>query len=186
MQGGTPTVDLLLVVLMTDVKDVRRLLYGAVRDMGMRFDVIGIRGPATFETIVSHFTSLGGDVVLLDPDMIAGRSHALAAANHAERAFAERTNRSKTLPTEIILYCAWERQIGKAMAKMKPKEGRDEYVAILMDVDDPRLGDIGMVRDDSLVDATPWKAEKLGLRSCFLSPEDQAVENVAMVELQKV
>ena len=125
-------------------------------------------------------------MVLLDPDMVAGRSHALAAAHHAERAFAEGTNRSKTLPTEIILYCAWERQIGRAMDKMKPKKGRDEYVAVLMDVDDPRLDEIGMVRDDSIVDATPWKAEKLRLRSCFLSPEDQAVENVAMVELQKL
>ena len=152
----------------------------------MRFDVIGIRGPAPFETIVSHFTSMGGDVVLLDPDMVAGRSHALAAARHAERAFAEGTNRSKTLPTEIILYCAWERQIGRAMEKMRPKAGRDEYVAILMDVDDPHLEEIGMARDDSLVEATPWKAERLGLRSCFLSPEDQAVENVAMVELQKL
>ena len=152
----------------------------------MRFDVIGIRGSAPFETIVSHFTSMGGDVVLLDPDMVAGRSHALAAARHAERAFAEGTNRSKTLPTEIILYCAWERQIGRAMEKMRPKAGRDEYVAILMDVDDPRLEEIGMARDDSLVEATPWKAERLGLRSCFLSPEDQAVENVAMVELQKL
>ena len=153
---------------------------------GMRFDVIGMRGPAAFEEIVSHFTSMGGDVVLLDPDMVAGREHALAAATHAERAFAEGTNRSKTLPTEIILYCAWERQIGKAMSKMRPKEGRDEYVAILMDVDDPRLDEIGMTRDDSIVEATEWKAERLGLRSCFLSPEEQAVENVAMVELQKV
>lgn len=152
----------------------------------MRFDVIGIRGPAPFDTIVSHFTSMGGDVVLLDPDMVAGRRHVLSAANHAERAFAEGTNRSKTLPTEIIVYCAWERQIGKALAKMRPKEGRDEYVALLMDVDDPRLDEIGMERDDSLVDATPWKAERLGLGSCFLSPEEQAVENVAMVELQKV
>lgn len=152
----------------------------------MRFDVIGIRGPAGFEGIVSHFTSMGGDVVLLDPDMVAGKDHAMSAAIHAERAFREGTNRSKTLPTEIILYCAWERQIGKAMAKMRPKEGRDEYVAVLMDVEDPRLGEIGMARDDSILEATPWKAERLGLRSCFLSPEDEAVERVAMVELLKV
>ncbi len=152
----------------------------------MHFDVIGIRGPASFETIVSHFTFMGGGVVLLDPDMVAGRDHVMSAALHAERAFKEGTNRSKTLPTEIIIYCAWERQIGKAMAKMRPKDGRDEFVAVLIDVDDPRLDEIGMALDDSIMDATPWKAEKLGLRSCFLSPEDQAVENVAMVELRKI
>lgn len=151
----------------------------------MRFDVIGIRGDAPFEKIVSHFTSMGGDVVLLDPDMVAGKAHAMSAAIHAERAFNEGTNRSKTLPTEIIIYCAWERQIGKALDKMRPKPGRNEYVAILMNVNEPRLDEICMERDDSIVDATLWKSEKLGLRSCFLSPEDQAVENVAMVELQK-
>lgn len=152
----------------------------------MRFQVIGMRGDAAFEDMISHFTSLGGDAVIVDPDMVAGRDHLLSAAMHAERAFDEGTNRSKTLPTEIIIYSAWERQIGRAMEKMRPKPGRDEYVALLIDIDDPRLGDIGMERDDSLADATPWKAERLGLKSCFLSPEDQAVENVAMVELQKV
>lgn len=151
----------------------------------MKFDVIGIRGPAPFGDIVSHFTSIGGDVVLLDPDMVAGRDHALSAAIHAERAFREGTNRSKTLPTEIILYCAWERQIGKAMARMRPKENRDEYVAVLMDVDDPRLDEIGMVRDDSLAEVTPEKADMLGLGKGLLSPEDEAVENVAIVELLK-
>ena len=152
----------------------------------MRFDVIGIRGQTAFGDIVSHFTSMGGDVVLLDPRRVAGRAHAMSAALHAERAFAEGTNRSKTLPTEIIVYCAWERQIGKAMERMRPEEGRGEYVAVLMDVDDPRLEDIGMVRDDSLMDATPEKAEALGLTDRFLSPEDQAVERVALVELQKL
>lgn len=152
----------------------------------MRFQAIGLRGDAGFDKMIEHFNRLGGDAVLMDPDMVCGRDHALSAAMHAERAFAEGTNRSKTLLTEIILYTAWERQIGKAMEKMKPKPGRDEYVALLVDIDDPRLDEIGMERDDSLLDATEWKAKRLGLRSCFLSPEDQAMENVAMVELLKV
>ena len=152
----------------------------------MDFDVIGIRGDTPFETIVSHFTSMGGDIVLLDPDMVAGKDHAMSAALHAERAFREGTNRSKTLPTEIILYCAWERQIGKAMAKMKPKDGRNEYVAVLKDIPDLELEKIGMVRDDSIMDITPEKIERLGLDDRFVSPEDLAVERVAMVELQKI
>ena len=151
----------------------------------MRFDVIGMRGDAEFETIVKHFTGMGGDVVLLDPDAVAGRDHAVAAAHHAQRAFDEGTNRSKSLPTEIILYAAWERQIGRAMDKMRPKPGCDRFVAVLMDIDDPRLDDIGMVRDDSVMDVTPEKAEALGLSGRMVSPEDQAIENVAMVELQK-
>ena len=151
----------------------------------MRFDAIGIRGPTEFGAIVKHFTGMGGDVVLLDPDAVLGKDHVIAAAVHAERAFSEGTNRSKTLPTEIILYAAWERQIGKAMDKMRPKPGSDSYVALLMGIDDPRLDEIGMERDDSLMDATPEKAERLGVSGGMLSPEDQAIENVAMVELQK-
>ncbi|MGN0097720.1 MAG: KEOPS complex subunit Cgi121 [Candidatus Methanomethylophilaceae archaeon] len=151
----------------------------------MHLQVIGMHGNATFEQMVGHFTSMRGDCVLVDPDMVVGKDHLLSAAEHAERAFREGTNRSKTVLTEIILYSAWERQIGKAMAKMKPKEGRDDYVSLLIDIDDPRLEEIGMVRDDSLFEATPEKAERLGLIAGSLSFEDQAVENVAMVELLK-
>jgi len=152
----------------------------------MDTELIGIRGPVPFEDLVAHFTSLGGDVVLMDPDMVCGREHVMSAVMHAERAFSNGTNRSKTILTEILLYCAWERQIGKALSKMNPKEGRDEYVALLINVDDPHLDEIGMVRDDSLYEPTEWKCEKLGLRSCFLSPVDQALENVAMVDLMKM
>ena len=151
----------------------------------MHLQVIGMHGNATFEQMVGYFTSMGGDCVLVDPDMVVGKDHLLSAAEHAERAFREGTNRSKTVLTEIILYSAWERQIGKAMAKMKPKEGRNDYVALLIDIDDPRLDEIGMARDDSLFEATPEKAERLGLIASSLSFEDQAVENVAMVELLK-
>ena len=105
----------------------------------MDTELIGIRGPVPFEDLVAHFTSLGGDVILMDPDMVCGREHVMSAVMHAERAFSNGTNRSKTILTEILLYCAWERQIGKALSKMKPKEGRDEYVALLIDVDDPHL-----------------------------------------------
>ncbi len=152
----------------------------------MDFQVIGMRGDASFDEIISHFTGMGGEVVLMDPDMVAGRDHVLSAAMHAERSFAEGTNRSKTILTEIILYSAWERQISKAVARMKPKEGRNEYVALLIDVQDPKLDEIRMERDDSLIEPTDEKAERLGLRKGPVSYEDQAVENVAMVELLKV
>ena len=151
----------------------------------MEAEVAGIRGDAPFDVIVGHFVSMGGECVLMDPDMVCGRDHVLSALIHAERAFSEGTNRSRTLPTEIIMYCAWERQIGKAVSKMSPKEGRNEYVALVLGVHDLRLDEIGMTRDDSLIAATPEKASALGLDDPFLSFEDQAVENVAAVELLK-
>ena len=149
----------------------------------MHFQIIGMRGDAEFDDIVRHFTSMGGDVVLMDPDMVVGKGHIISAVRHAERSFAEGTNRSKTLLTEIILYAAWERQISKALAKMKPK--RNEYVALLICIKDPELDSIGMVRDDSLIAPTDAKAEKLGLVKGPIPYEDQAIENVAMVELLK-
>lgn len=151
----------------------------------MKAEVVGLRGKASFEEMVEHFTSMGGEVVLLNPDAVCGRDHVVSAVMHAERAFREGTNRSKTLLTEIILYAAWERQVGKALSKMRPgDDGR--YVAVLIDIDEPRLDEIGMVRDDSLMEPDQFKMDRLGLRSCFLSPEEQAVERVAMVDLMKM
>lgn len=152
----------------------------------MRFQAIGIRGDAGFDDILAHFQSLGGDAILMNPDMVCGKDHLLSAAMHGERAFSEGTNRSNSLLTEIILYAAWERQIGKAIAKMKPLDGRHDYAVLTVDVDDPKLDDIGMMRDDSILDATPDKAERLNLLNDSVSIEDQALEMVALLELQKL
>ena len=149
----------------------------------MDLKVIGMEGETPFDEIVSHFTFMGGEVVLMDPDKILGREHVISAAIHAERSFEEGTNRSKSILTEIILYAAWERQISKALAKMKPKG--NEYVALLICIKDPELESIDMVRDDSLIAPTDAKAEKLGLVKGPIPYEDQAIENVAMVELLK-
>lgn len=144
-----------------------------------------MRGDAGFDGLVEHFRSLGGDCVLLDPERVVGRSHLESAARHAERAFAEGTNRSESLLTEIIVYAAWDRQIGRALRSMRPRDDATAYAAVLVDVDDPCLDRVGMVRDDSLLDATPGKVGRLGLDDPFLPPEDQALERVALMELQK-
>ena len=152
----------------------------------MRFQAMGLRGDADFAAIIDHMQTLGGDAVLMDPDKICGSGHLLSAAMHAERAFAEGTNRSNSLPTEIILYAAWDRQIGRALAKMRPAEDSGKYAAILIDIDDPRLEDIGMVRDDSLLDASEEKASAMGLDMGMIQPEDADMEMVAILALQKV
>lgn len=149
--------------------------------------VVGLRGDVSFDDIVSYFTGRGGDVVLLDPDMVCGKSHILSAAMHARRAFDERRNRSKTILTETILYAAGERQIGKALKKMGPKPGRTEFVACvfgLQDGFDP--ADIGMVVDDSLCEESDSKAANLGIQTeAGISPGDLALEMVASVDLLK-
>ncbi len=152
----------------------------------MDVKVIGMRGNASFDTVVKHFTSLGGEVVLLDPGQVYGKDMLLSAADHAERAFRHGTNRSKNILTETIIYAAFERQISKALSKMKPKEGATEFVAILFDIEDPKLDAIGMERDDSLIEGTPEKAESLGLVNDMGIPcEDLALERVALLDLAK-
>ncbi|UAL07245.1 MAG: hypothetical protein KRP56_05240 [Candidatus Methanogranum gryphiswaldense] len=148
--------------------------------------VVGIRGNASFDDIVSHFTSIGGDVVLFDPDMICGKSHIISAAMHAERAFSQGHPRSKNILTETILYAAFERQIGKAMKKMGPKPGRNEYVACIFNADVTGIEKIGMMLDDSLCDISKEKMRNIGISVNDDFPlEDQVLESIAMVDLLK-
>ena len=149
--------------------------------------VIGLKGDATFDDMVRHFTSLGGVVVIMDPMYVCGKDHVISAVRHAERSFEHGTNRSKTLLTEIILYAAGERQISKAMERMRPKPGCNEFALALLDVpDDMKLSEIGMERDDSILDANDTKAEAIGLDRSFNIPlEDLALEMVALLDLAK-
>ena len=149
--------------------------------------VIGLRGDASFDDMVKHFTSLGGEVVIMDPMYVCGKDHVISAVRHAERSFEHGTNRSKTLLTEILLYAAGERQISKALEKMKPKAGCREFALALLNVpDNLKLSDVGMERDDSILDANEAKADALGLDRTFDIPiEDLALEMVALLDLAK-
>ena len=149
--------------------------------------VIGVRGDASFDDMVRHFTSLGGDVVIMDPMYVCGKDHIISAVRHAERSFGNGTNRSKTLLTEILLYAAGERQISKALDRMRPKDGCREYALALLDVpDDLGLEGIGMERDDSIIEANENKAKAMGLDTSFgIDYEDLALEMVALLELAK-
>jgi len=148
--------------------------------------VIGIRCERPFSVIVDHFIGLGGDVILMDQRYVCGRDHILSAVMHAERAFEHGTNRSKTLLTETILYAAGERQISKALAKMRPEDGCGEMVAAVFGVSDLRLDAIGAVRDDDIFKCTNEKIKGLGLEtSDDIPPEDLVLEMVAMMDVQK-
>ena len=148
--------------------------------------VIGIRCDRPFSEIVKHFTDMGGDVILMDPEYVCGRDHIISAVMHAERAFEQGTNRSKTLLTETLLYAAGERQISKALAKMRPKDNVSEMAAAVFDVGDMRLGKIGAVSDDKILKCTKEKLKNLGITASGSVPiEDLVLEMVATVDIQK-
>ena len=151
----------------------------------MAVTVIGIRCDLPFDDIVTHFRGLGGDAVLLSSEYVCGRDHVLSAVMHAERAFAQHTNRSRSIITETILYAAGERQISKALAKMRPEEGCGGMAAAVFGVDDLHLDRIGAVIDDSLLECTEEKAKKLGVYVPGIPPEDLVLEMIAVMDIQK-
>ncbi|MDR3282924.1 MAG: hypothetical protein LBS92_04865 [Candidatus Methanoplasma sp.] len=146
--------------------------------------IIGVSSNVGFDGIVEHFTGLGGEVVLLDPSMVCGRDHIVSAVAHADRAFARGANRSKTILTEVILYAAGDRQIGRATERMRPK-GND-VVAVLFGISDPKLDAICAERRDDLFEPSADKALALGVSLVDgIPPEDLVLEHVAMVDLMK-
>ncbi len=119
--------------------------------------------------------------------MVCGKAHIESAFRHAERAFAEGTNRARNILTETILFAACERQIGKALKKMGPRPDSKEMVAAVLDIDgDLHLSELHAARDDSLCDPSEEKAKNL-CAELFegISPEDCVLEQVAMVDLLK-
>ena len=155
--------------------------------MEHRITVIGVTGDCPFDKAVEHFTSMGGEVILLNPLYVYGERHILSAVMHAERAFANGTHRSKTLLTETIMYIAGERQASKALKKVRPESDSGPRVAVLFDIGDPKLDEIDLVRDDSIVAGTPEKAAAMGLDAFGhdVDFEELALESVAMLDIEK-
>ncbi len=149
--------------------------------------VIGLRGDFTFEQAMDHFETLGAEVALLDPESVCGKDHLVSAYSHAERAFEEGRNRSKKIVTEMILYAAFERQIGRALAAVKPREGSGCVVAAVIGYDgDLHLEKLHAVEDSSLLAPSAEKARRLGVELFDgVPPEDAVLEQVAFVDLMK-
>lgn len=159
--------------------------YSVTVDAMMEHIVIGMRGNVPYDEIVSYFTSKGLEVVLFNPDYVVGTKHIKSSLIHAERAINNGTNRTRSLISEIILYSAWERQIGKAVERMKPPTDSQEYVALILGTSEVNPSDLGMTEDRTLVEPNEEKAKKLDLNDPFLDYESQAVERVADIELLK-
>lgn len=156
--------------------------------MENKVTVIGTKGTCPFDKAVEHFTSKGGEVIILNPLYVYCKEQILSAIEHAERAFSNGTNRSKTLLTEIIMYVSGERQVSKALKKMRPAEDADENVLVLLNVDDPDLDSIGLTVCPSVLEGNDEKAKAMGLdtKGMNIDMRDLAMELVAMLDIEKV
>ena len=156
--------------------------------MENKVSIIGTRGICPFNRAVEHFTSKGGDVIILNPLYVYCEEQVLSAVEHAERAFRNGTNRSKTLLTEIIMYISGERQASKALRKVRPAEGAEESILVLLNIDDPELESIGLVEDATILESNDEKAKALGLDTKGMDVDLRALamELVAMLDVEKV
>jgi KEOPS complex subunit Cgi121 len=134
-----------------------------------------------------------GQGLLIDADMVCGKDHLASAANHAVRAFERGDNVSSSLPVETLLYTSGERQISKAAKKMGVKIGSERVALVLFDVQNVEkiLIDLGLQRDDDVLDPSVEKALKFGISHDELKAvsqdmiEDLVLERVAFVSLLK-
>lgn len=148
--------------------------------------IIGIKCDNDSKSIAAHFISLGAEAIVFDPDFICGRDHILSSYLHAERAFAQGIQRSKNILTEIILYASADRQIGRAIKKMSPKDHDKEFVVLVIgDCKDLSLSKINAERDDSLIDCTDISAKNMGLERSSTPYTDLILEHIAVVDVMK-
>ncbi len=148
--------------------------------------IIGIRCDSDPERITAHFISLGAEAIVFDPDFICGKDHLISSYLHAERAFNQGTQRSKNILTETILYASADRQIGRAIKKMSPKDQNKGFVILLIgECDDLALSNIDAERDDSLIECTETSAKNMGLVESNISYTELILEHIALVDLMK-
>jgi len=100
--------------------------------------VFGARGTITdidgFLSRLQRFSQENDLVIqVFDARVVYGKDHLLSATTHALRAFQEGTNATKSLPLEMLLYAAGERQIHKAIKKMGVKHGEQQIAFVLID-----------------------------------------------------
>lgn len=158
----------------------------------VNFTVLGAVGGGDSERLISLLCSIC-EGAAMDADMVCGADHLRSAAFHAVRAFDRGTNACTTLAVETVLYASGERQISKGVKKMGLRPGSRRVALVLFDVPDADavLTALGLERDDSVLDAHPDKARRLGITDeemAAVPPEryvDLVLERVAFVDITK-
>jgi len=92
-------------------------------------------------------------VQIFRADRVFGALHLTVATEHAQRSFEHGRNRSEHLGTEILLYCAAERQIKNAIDRLGVSSETEKMVLMIVGDADPNvlLASLGFERDDSVL-----------------------------------
>ena len=129
--------------------------------------------------------NLGVEIQVLDAHLVFGREHIEVALDKSNRAFAQGRNIANTRGVELMLYAGAERQISKALDKMGLKEGLDELAIVVFGDQDPDiiLGELGWVRDDSVLQPDPNRADEYGIdQNIYLGPDNDNIPNTRLID----
>jgi tRNA threonylcarbamoyladenosine modification (KEOPS) complex Cgi121 subunit len=174
----------------------------------LNFEILGARGKfENIDIIISSLKELGDRhgimIQIFDAKLIFGKSHLRSAVLHAKRAEENRTILANSLTVEILLYSSGERQIGQAIEKMGVKPDSSEFGLVLYGIPEFKtvdeaekfcekiLIDLGLERDDSVLNGDRFVLERFGLTQEELDSVDEShwgnliLERVAMVDIIK-
>lgn len=160
--------------------------------------VVGAKGQienlgSVFKKIRQFSEEKGIEIQLFDADMVFGKEHLVSAVGHAMRAFKTNTNRSDTLPMEILLYASGERQITHAIKKIGIKEKNKEFGIVMIGRCDIKelLDFLGWERDDDVLKPDPKNLSSFNFSAIEEKTVDErkvcdlVLERVAMLDVKK-
>ncbi len=125
-------------------------------------NVVGAKGDITTDELLSRISTVTSKmqvpVQAFDASAIFGKNHLIAAFHHAQRAFEQNRNRTRTIEVETLLYAAGLRQISRALERVGVGKNTKNYAIAIFHSDEvkiqPILDELGLVRDDSVLDWT--------------------------------
>ncbi|MCW3999825.1 MAG: KEOPS complex subunit Cgi121 [Candidatus Bathyarchaeota archaeon] len=135
------------------------------------------------------------EVQFFDAGLIATSEHLYFAAVNALAAFSGKTNLSKSVAVEMMLYAAAQRQIRQSIAKIGINPQTSEVAVALVGKDAgalERMRDavslaVGAEPDDSVLELTPQKSAKIrevfGISQNMLDAAQRGTESEALVAL---
>lgn len=137
----------------------------------------------------------GVDVQFFDAELIATNEHLYFATLNALQAFQNGSNISKTVAVETMLYAAAMRQIQKAISQIGVKPDSKAMATVIVGSAEGQVQAaleelttyLGVEPDDSVLDLTPKKTEKI--RTAFqisdkeIETATQTTPEMALVDL---
>jgi KEOPS complex subunit Cgi121 len=142
-------------------------------------------------------------VQVFNADLVFGKNHLLSAVNHAVRSHERKTNTTKSLDMEILLYASGERQLKLAIPKMGVKSGKVNIAFVFVDdiqkasgsLSDQKVDQLviflNIKRDDSVLNGDVETLKEFGITSSELKTVAKAkygdliLEKVARVDIIK-